>query len=1298
VTLEALTALTFGSMYAVRNAESVPQQPSRFYGLVDYHGGAVPDGLAIRIEGPAGENYTQDSATTASGYYNVYALSDDPDTPQKEGGLSGETLQIYIDNELATQTVTHSIGGSSSVNITIPSPTPTPTATSTNTPVPTDTPTFTPTNTPLPTPTYTATPTFTAAPTSTFTPVPTNTLTPTYTSTPLPTATYTLVPTATALITPTPTAPPDVPQAPSRFYGLVNYHGGAVPDGLEVRIKGPTGQNYTQDSPTTTSGYYNVLALSDNPATLDDPNTPEIENKEGGVNGEALRIYINNEPALEQVIHTIGGSTAQNITIPAPTPTPTPTATATSTNTPTSTSTYTNTPIPTSTFTPVPPQPTSTFTSVPPQPQPTSTFTPSNTPVPSQPTSTFTPVPSTSTPFPTATFTATPTYTLAPTNTPLPTDTPTYTPTPTLIPTDTPIPTSTATATATATNIPLPGNVHPTLGIFPRDTEYVLTQGDVRQITATARDLDKGPSLLEIVLSDSDRATPINPQLPVGTLLIREYRLNTSAPGDFNFTIRAYDGSDYSDTQNIHLVINPLNPTATPTLEATATSLATATSTYTATPTSTPTYTATQTSTSTPTSTRTPTRTPTYTRTNTPVPTPTPTYTRTPLPTSTYTPTPTNTLQPTATFTPGLPTDTPLPPTPVPPTNTPTNTPTATPTYTPLPAGSVIVTDTLASLEAIVHDEDVINNRELVVRWNLPVPTTNAHIYGSKDGGPYEFLGQTGNGTDTSFSWMPGTDSPATYQFRVFGLQGNVPLNPIDSPVIAYNVTLPPALSNLRITDNLGSDLDLTGGEDKDPFDERTLALMWDLGVNTLTDHHVYGSLNGGNYGYLARTGDGNATSILLQNLDPGIWQFRVFGLHGNVPEQPLESGTLSYIVEQPTPTPTPVPPIQNPIITDNLESLIDLTGQVDIDTAADRSLALKFSNLDGLADIHFQASVNGGPYIYIGRTGDGEATSFEWSETNPLSAGAPVPGNISFRIFPLVADENNVLHPLSGIDAGPVTYEFTPDTFIVTDHADSIVDLSGHYDLDSPLARKLSLQWSVARADIENFHAYIIQNGVRSYFGQTHSGVVDSLEWEPGNTNIVPAFRNGPQFGSEHEFDLYGLARNTSNALVPVVSLHTGPVGYYGVAITDTEQSLENLAGGSDTDPQNDRQIVIRFDLRQPGQVFTDHHVYANGVYLGRTGPLEGEGMLVWAPGNRLIHPNFRQGPQSGNYNFTVYGRGPDASGITKNLVRVDTVGALNYIVEQPPASQEFYRTPTPLTPLVTRTPTPTVTPTPER
>ena len=113
--------------------------------------------------------------------------------------------------------------------------------------------------------------------------------------------------------------------------------------------------------------------------------------------------------------------------------------------------------------------------------------------------------------------------------------------------------------------------------------------------------------------------------------------------------------------------------------------------------------------------------------------------------------------------------------------------PTSTPTVPPagVPAGEVIVTDSINTFDDLSNSEDVdlITDRELTIQWNLNFPrATDFHVYVSVDGSKdQQFLGLAGSGQATAFRWREGLRTVApgfrtgpqdghSYQFYLYVL------------------------------------------------------------------------------------------------------------------------------------------------------------------------------------------------------------------------------------------------------------------------------------------------------------------------------------------------------------------------------------------------------------------------------------------------------------------------------------------------------------------------------------------------
>ncbi len=96
-----------------------PQPPSKFYGTVMVDGEYVSDGTVIS----AWISGTQYETTTTFTYegQSVYVIEvpgDDPDTPEVEGGVDGDTVVFKINDLTADQTGTWMMGSSVQLNLT----------------------------------------------------------------------------------------------------------------------------------------------------------------------------------------------------------------------------------------------------------------------------------------------------------------------------------------------------------------------------------------------------------------------------------------------------------------------------------------------------------------------------------------------------------------------------------------------------------------------------------------------------------------------------------------------------------------------------------------------------------------------------------------------------------------------------------------------------------------------------------------------------------------------------------------------------------------------------------------------------------------------------------------------------------------------------------------------------------------------------------------------------------------------------------------------------------------------------
>jgi len=106
-------------MAAIVVVEAAPPLPSSFYGTVLVNGANVPDGTVVSawIDGV---NYVDFETITFEGasVYSFDVPGDDPDTPEKDGGIEGDTIVFMIGSDTADQTATWHTGTNVELNLT----------------------------------------------------------------------------------------------------------------------------------------------------------------------------------------------------------------------------------------------------------------------------------------------------------------------------------------------------------------------------------------------------------------------------------------------------------------------------------------------------------------------------------------------------------------------------------------------------------------------------------------------------------------------------------------------------------------------------------------------------------------------------------------------------------------------------------------------------------------------------------------------------------------------------------------------------------------------------------------------------------------------------------------------------------------------------------------------------------------------------------------------------------------------------------------------------------------------------
>jgi hypothetical protein len=212
--------------------------------------------------------------------------------------------------------------------------------------------------------------------------------------------------------------------------------------------------------------------------------------------------------------------------------------------------------------------------------------------------------------------------------------------------------------------------------------------------------------------------------------------------------------------------------------------------------------------------------------------------------------------------------------------------------------------------------------------------------------------------------------------------------------------------------------------------------------------------------------------------------------------------------------------------IYDNEFSVTDISGSIDYDADASKSLTLRWDSVptfisDNTINYHIyklDANNSNGFGSYIGQTNSGgSSNTFNWKNATY--------GDHQFAIFAIRADGTH--HDV--IYSGTCTLAHS---ITVTDDVNSHVDLSNGQDTDSANAKQLVIRWNFDAGnnpDLNNakaFHVYVkVNNGEYTYLGRTDNLVDHRFVWEQ-TTQVTTAasFRSGPQFGQTYEFEIFQL------------------------------------------------------------------------------------------------------------------------------------------------------------------------------
>jgi len=101
-------------------AMAIPMPPHQFAGNVTIDGKPAPDGMVVSASINGVEYVREETINGKYGYQEPFfrVSSDDLDTMEKEGGVNGDVVEFYVNNELAAN-ATFSFGSMTNLNLEI---------------------------------------------------------------------------------------------------------------------------------------------------------------------------------------------------------------------------------------------------------------------------------------------------------------------------------------------------------------------------------------------------------------------------------------------------------------------------------------------------------------------------------------------------------------------------------------------------------------------------------------------------------------------------------------------------------------------------------------------------------------------------------------------------------------------------------------------------------------------------------------------------------------------------------------------------------------------------------------------------------------------------------------------------------------------------------------------------------------------------------------------------------------------------------------------------------------------------
>lgn len=260
--------------------------------------------------------------------------------------------------------------------------------------------------------------------------------------------------------------------------------------------------------------------------------------------------------------------------------------------------------------------------------------------------------------------------------------------------------------------------------------------------------------------------------------------------------------------------------------------------------------------------------------------------------------------------------------------------------------------------------------------------------------------------------------------------------------------------------------------------------------------------------------------------------------------------------------------PVNTVHVTDDLDSYENLVGGVDQDHGL-RELVIRwnFGRIE-LFDVHiYLEDLNDRTQrYYLGRTGDGNATYFEWSKVaeniNPkYSWGPDFKGSYRFLVVGLIqkdhgriwlrANDNVTLISMTVLTPRPspsltptptitptnnISNQYPPtetptstpipkltiidvpnNKLIITDDLFSTIDLSGKWDFDNQNSREIVFHWQSRLKYNDNILVYISDDYGTYFLTQVNNLEQSWYKWSPDSVSFSHQLAGGPQFGKQY-------------------------------------------------------------------------------------------------------------------------------------------------------------------------------------